>query len=379
MKNDSKTTDIGDFYEILGVSRNSSEQEIKNAYRKLALTYHPDRNPGNEQSQEQFKKISIAYSVLSDPNKRRQYDVSGPSMAMNDFEGLDISELGGVGRFFGAMFTKLGIPIPTQIGPKVLAQARDLSRSNAANNSHQAKPLEPGVVVAASVNNQEANFYSFLMTPEFQQYGVLIRCKSPAMSKFKLVLFDQEGAVRHIRESQKKKKITSAELFFVPFQRINLSEFIPIRFYMEDKDTPLPFHYLDTLETQGANVMELQPGQHILCVYGDNFLRMVNYEITFLPLNSHASSAVEKINALEPVLASKKLEMQEFQKEYMDLKRKWEAAKERLKLEEEEISGCLKTREKAYDELCDICSKPYQQSQAVASKTGGFSFSSLFG
>lgn len=86
-----------------------------------------------------FKKISIAYAVLSDPNKRRQYDVSGPSSALTDFDGLDISELGGVGksilffikslilgRFFGAMFTKLGIPIPTQIGPKVLAQARDL-------------------------------------------------------------------------------------------------------------------------------------------------------------------------------------------------------------------------------------------------------------
>jgi len=49
------------------------------------------------------------------------------------------------------------------------------------------------------------------------------------MSKFKLVLFDKEGGVRYIRESQKKKNCTSAELFFVPFQRINLSEFIPIR------------------------------------------------------------------------------------------------------------------------------------------------------
>ncbi|KAL3077515.1 hypothetical protein niasHS_012221 [Heterodera schachtii] len=376
MKSNSKTADIGDFYEILGVPRNASEQEIKNAYRKLALTYHPDRNPGNEQAQEQFKKVSIAYSVLSDPNKRRQYDVSGPSMAMNDFEGLDISELGGVGRFFGAMFTKLGIPIPTQIGPKVLAQARDLSRGNV-TNGQQAKPLEPGLVLSETVNNQEANFYSFQMTPEFQQHGVIIRCKSLAMSKFKLVLFDQEGAVRHIRESQKKKKYTSAELFFVPFQRINISEFIPIRFYMEDKDTPLPFHFLDTLETHGANVMELQPGKHILCVYGDNFLRMVSYEITFLPLNHYASAAINKINALEPVLASKKSEMQEFQKEYMDLKRKWEAAKEKLKKEEEDISSCLKAREKAYDELYDACSKPYQ-SQALTAKPSGF-FSSLFG
>lgn len=54
-----------------------------------------------------------------------------------------------------------------------------------------------------------------------------------------------------IRESQKRKNCTSAEIFFVPFQRINISEFIPLRILMEDKETPLPFHYLDTLETQG--------------------------------------------------------------------------------------------------------------------------------
>lgn len=51
-------------------------------------------------AQEMFKKISIAYAILSDPNKRRQYDVSGPSSALTDFEGLDISELGGVGKLF---------------------------------------------------------------------------------------------------------------------------------------------------------------------------------------------------------------------------------------------------------------------------------------
>ncbi|PIO61671.1 DnaJ domain protein, partial [Teladorsagia circumcincta] len=58
-----------DYYELLGVEKKSSESEIKAAYRKLALKYHPDRNPGDIHAQEQFKKISIAYSVLSDPNK----------------------------------------------------------------------------------------------------------------------------------------------------------------------------------------------------------------------------------------------------------------------------------------------------------------------
>lgn len=347
-----------DFYEILGVSRNASEQDIKNAYRKLALRYHPDRNPGDERAQETFKKISIAYSILSDPNKRRQYDVSGPSMAMSDFEGLDISELGGVGRFFGAMFTKLGIPIPTQIGPKVLSRARELCSNPVA--AQESRLLEPGFTLTETVANQEAHFYRVQMNEVYEPEGVVIRCRSPTMSKFKLVLFDREGGVRTIRESQKKKSSTAAELFFVPFDRINLSEFIPLKFYMEDKDTPLSFHFLDTLEMQASHSLEVR--EHILCVYGDNFFQSVKYKITFLPLSAYANPSVEKIRSIEPFLISKRREMQEFQKEYMDIKKKWESAKERLKKEEDEIASNLKAREEAYEELYETASLPYQQS-----------------
>jgi hypothetical protein len=107
---------------------------------------------------------------------------------------------------------------------------------------------------------------------------------------------------------------------------------------MEDKDTPLPFHFLDTLEPQGGHTLESR--EHILCVYGifiqflcsttihyinlgDNFFQSVKYKISFLPLNSYTQPAIEKIRAVEPVLITKKKEMQEFQREYMDLKRKY--------------------------------------------------------
>src|SRR5919206_2437364 len=103
-----------DYYEVLGVSRTANEQEIKSAYRRLAVQHHPDKNPGNKEAEEKFKEAAEAYSVLSDQEQRRRYDrfghagVSGATGAgaawgAQGFGGIEdiLSDLFGFGDVFG--------------------------------------------------------------------------------------------------------------------------------------------------------------------------------------------------------------------------------------------------------------------------------------
>ncbi|MGH7151150.1 MAG: DnaJ domain-containing protein, partial [Planctomycetota bacterium] len=106
-----------DFYEILGVERGSSAEEIKRAYRKLAFDHHPDRNPGDAQAERKFKQLAEAYDVLSDPTKRAQYDRFGREgvgagaggFAPQDFTNVDdifrrFSDIFGGGSIFEDFF-----------------------------------------------------------------------------------------------------------------------------------------------------------------------------------------------------------------------------------------------------------------------------------
>ena len=98
-----------DYYEVLGVDRNASDAEIKRAYRKLAKKYHPDMNPGDKEAEAKFKEVTEAYEVLSDSEKKAQYDQfghaafeQGGGFNGGGFGGFDFG--GDMGDIFGDLF-----------------------------------------------------------------------------------------------------------------------------------------------------------------------------------------------------------------------------------------------------------------------------------
>jgi molecular chaperone DnaJ len=93
-----------DYYEILAVAKTASQDEIKKAYRKVAMQYHPDRNPNNKEAEEKFKEAAEAYEVLSDPDKRAQYDRFGHSMGNRGFGGGGGMNMEDIFSNFGDIF-----------------------------------------------------------------------------------------------------------------------------------------------------------------------------------------------------------------------------------------------------------------------------------
>ncbi|KAG7650036.1 DnaJ domain [Arabidopsis thaliana x Arabidopsis arenosa] len=172
-------------YEVLGIPSNSTDQEIKSAYRRMALRYHPDKNPDDPVAADMFKEVTFAYEVLSDPENRRLYDTTGSEAVGPENEDLelDLSSLGAVNTIFAALFNKLGVQIKTTVSANLLGEAL--------NGTVTTLPLMVGQVVSRKVEKQSAHFYSVTLTEEEAQDGLICKVHSSAKNKFKLLYFDQ--------------------------------------------------------------------------------------------------------------------------------------------------------------------------------------------
>ncbi|XP_073064317.1 chaperone protein dnaJ 15-like [Primulina eburnea] len=328
-----------DPYEVLCVSRDASDQEIKTAYRKLALKYHPDKNASNPEASEHFKEVAYSYSILSDPEKKRQYDKSG--FEALDAEGMDmeidLSNLGTVNTMFAALFSKLGVPIRTTVSANVLEEAL--------NGTVTIKPLPIGTSVSGKVEKQCAHFYSVTFDEERAEAGIVVRVTSPSQSKFKLLYFEQDAnggyGLALQEDSEKTGKNTSAGMYFLHFQVYRLDSTINALAMAKDPEAAF-FKRLDGL--QPCEVSELKAGTHIFAVYGDNFFKPASYIIEALCAKSYEDTT-HNLKDVEAQILRKRNELRQFEAEYRKALAQFQEVTNRYNQEKQSVDELLKQRD----------------------------------
>ncbi|PIA33344.1 hypothetical protein AQUCO_04100039v1, partial [Aquilegia coerulea] len=301
--------------------------------------YHPDKNASNPEASELFKEVAFSYSILSDPEKRRQYDTAGFEALESDGMDMeiDLSNLGTVNTMFAALFSKLGVPIKTTISANVL--------EDALNGTVTVRPLPIGTSVSGKVEKQCAHFFGVTILEEQAQAGIVVRVTSAAQSKFKLLYFEQDAnggyGLGLQEDSEKTGKVTSAGMYFLHFQVYRLDSTVNALAMAKDPEAAF-FKRLEGL--QPCEVSELKAGTHIFAVYGDNFFKTASYTIEAVCAKTFEDTS-EKLKEIESQILRKRNELRQFETEYRKALARFQEVTNRYSQEKQAVDELLKERD----------------------------------